>query len=84
MALGKKTGGRVKGSVNRSTKNIRFILGDLLEESLNGLQEDLKALEPKERLEVMIKLLPYVSPKIDSVKYNDPDSAFNIEEWDNT
>ena len=61
---GKKFGGRQKGTPNRLTKELRTILKDLIYEELETLQERLSQLETQERLEVIIKLLPYVLPKV--------------------
>ena len=61
---GKKFGGRQKGTPNRLTKDLRTILKDLIYEELETLQERLSQLETQQRLEVIIKLLPYVLPKV--------------------
>ena len=60
---GKKFGGRQKGTPNRLTKELRAVLKDLIHEELETLQERMDHLDPKERLEVLVKLLPYVLPK---------------------
>ena len=60
---GKKFGGRQKGTPNRLTKELRAVLKDLIHEELETLQERMDHLDPKERLEVLVKLLPYILPK---------------------
>ena len=65
MAKGKKTGGRDKGTPNVITKEIREILHELIETELQTIDEKLGTLTTKERLEVVIKLLPYVMPKME-------------------
>jgi len=40
------------------------ILKNLIHEELEALQERLDQLNPKERLEVLVKLLPFVLPKV--------------------
>ena len=57
---GKKYGGRQKGTPNRMTKELRSVLKDVLFEELGEIKEKLDMLEPKERLELVIKLIPYV------------------------
>ena len=55
---GKKYGGRQKGTPNRMTKELRAVLKDVLFEELGEIKEKLDMLEPKERLELVIKLIP--------------------------
>ena len=85
---GKKYGGREKGTPNRMTKELRSVLKDVLFEELGEIKEKLDMLEPKERLELVIKLIPYVLPKVNSVSHtaNEPmdggdylQSLFNIK-----
>ena len=71
MAKGIKTGGRVAGTPNRLTKELRKVLKDLLYQELETLSSHLDSLEPKERLEIIIKLLPYAVPKVESVNYQE-------------
>ena len=71
MAKGIKTGGRVAGTPNRLTKELRKVLKNLLYQELETLSSHLDSLEPKERLEILIKLLPYAVPKIESVNYQE-------------
>ena len=71
---GKKYGGREKGTPNRMTKVMRSVLKDVLYEDLEALQERLDTLKTKERVELLIKLMPYVLPKVTSVSHttNEP------------
>ena len=71
---GKKYGGRKKGTPNRMTKELRSVLKDVLYEEIEALQERLDALNPKERVELLIKLMPYALPKVTSVSHttNEP------------
>lgn len=69
MARGIKTGGREAGTPNRLTKELRKVLKDLLHQELENLPEHLNRLEPKERLEILVKLLPYAIPVVRSVNY---------------
>jgi hypothetical protein len=71
MAAGIKTGGRQAGTPNRLTKEIRAVLKDFLFNELESLPDHLKALEPKERIEIIIKILPYILPKVNAVNYKE-------------
>ena len=53
---------------------MRSVLKDVLYEEIEALQERLDALKPKERVELLIKLMPYVLPKVISISHttNEP------------
>jgi prophage DNA circulation protein len=63
MANGIKTGGRTKGTPNRTTAETKELLQKVVTNELDNLTESLESLTPKERLDVVIKLLPYLLPK---------------------
>ncbi len=65
--INKKTGGREKGTPNLLTKEMRAILKDIISKELNSISENLEKLESDKRLDVILKLLPYVLPKVESV-----------------
>ena len=50
-----------------------FTLGNTLNKrnELQNLQDNINELEPKERIELLIKLLPYVMPKVQTVSARD-------------
>ena len=66
---GVKYGGRQKGTPNKLTKELRSVLKDILYQELEQIQERLDALKPKERVELIIKLMPYVLPKVTSISH---------------
>jgi hypothetical protein len=70
----KKYGGRQKGTPNKLTKELRSVLKDILYQELEQIQERLDALKPRERVELLIKLMPYVLPKVTSISHttNEP------------
>lgn len=70
MNLKNKTGGRIKGTPNKVTKDIRESYQLLIEKSLDRLESDLMELTPKERIEVLIKLSEYVIPKLNKIESN--------------
>ena len=63
---GLKFGGRTKGTPNRLTKEVRSILKEVLYDEISQLNKHFEELEPKVRIELLIKLMPYVCPKITS------------------
>ena len=71
---GVKYGGRQKGTPNKLTKELRFVLKDVLYQELEQIQTHLDTLKPKERVELLIKLMPYVLPKVTSISHttNEP------------
>ena len=64
---GKKFGGRQKGTPNKLTKELRSVLKDVLYEEIERLPERLDELDTKDRLELLVKLMPFVFPKVQSV-----------------
>ena len=78
---GNKYGGRSKGTPNRLTKELRSVLKDIVYRELETIELRLDELEPKERIELIIKLMPYVFPKLDSISHstNEPmDWGFEV------
>lgn len=63
-----KTGGRKKGTPNRTTKVLRQWLTNFVRKNRRTMQSDLDALEPKDRLIILEKLMGYVIPKQQAVK----------------
>jgi hypothetical protein len=70
MATGIKTGGRTVGTVNKTTKEIRTVLKSVINNELSNIETLLSELPTKERLELIIKLIPYVLPKVENVNYS--------------
>lgn len=76
---GKKTGGRTKGTPNKTTAAMKDVIKDIVsaymsnevidEKNMNErhFAADLARLEPKDRLDAMIKLMAFVTPKPQSV-----------------
>lgn len=71
---GNKYGGRKKGTPNKLTKELRSVLKEVIYNELENIEEQLDELEPKQRLELVIKLMPYVFPKMESASHmiNEP------------
>mgnify|MGYP007025831519 FL=1 len=64
---GNKYGGRSKGTPNRLTKELRTVLKDIVYRELETIELRLDELDPKERIELTIKLMPYVFPKLQNI-----------------
>lgn len=69
-----RLGGRAKGTPNKVTSNLREWVSDLIDCNRAQVKKDLKALEPKDRLIIIERLLAYVMPKVQSI-----DASLSIE-----
>jgi len=69
MAKGIKTGGRTKGTPNKLTTELRTSLKNILSDEIKDIPTILQGLEPKDRLELTIKLMAFALPKVQSVEY---------------
>jgi len=49
------------------TASLRDALKIIMQKEVEQLSETLKELEPRERLNIVIKLMPYVFPKVETV-----------------
>jgi hypothetical protein len=58
-----KTGGRVKGTPNKVTYSLKEWITSLIDKQRTQIEKDLQDLEPKERLQMIEKLMQYVIPK---------------------
>lgn len=59
-----KSGGRQKGSLNKTTTEIREMYQQLISNNLELLQEDIEQLEPFQRLKIIIELTRFVIPAL--------------------
>jgi hypothetical protein len=59
-----KTGGRVSGTPNKVTKCIRESIQTILDENFDQIRNDIKELNPKDRIEILIKFAEFVIPKM--------------------
>jgi hypothetical protein len=63
-----KTGGRAKGTPNRTTAETKELIQNIANKELPKLGAMLEQLEPNERINAIAKLLPYILPKQNEVK----------------
>lgn len=61
---GNTAGGRTKGSKNKATEELRSFINDFINDNKEKIQQDFDSLEPKERIDSLIKLLEYSLPKL--------------------
>ena len=64
---GVKTGGRKAGTPNRITKELRETLKGVIDAELSQIAGTLEKLPARDRLDVVIKLMPYCMPKVEAV-----------------
>ena len=67
MAKGIKTGGRVKGTPNKTTSEIREAYKMLIENNLDNLSKwvnELAEKNPEKAIDIIIKMSEYVIPKL--------------------
>lgn len=55
--------GRPKGVPNKTTTTVRRWIVNLIQNNMEQFETDLLMMEPKERLDFISKLLPYILPK---------------------
>jgi hypothetical protein len=71
MAKGIKTGGRNKGTPNKTTKEVRETLKTILLHEIEQLPDLLAQIEdPEKRVSLSIRLLPYIMPTATEVDEN--------------
>ncbi|WP_203583415.1 hypothetical protein [Paludibacter sp. 221] len=58
-----KTGGRKKGTPNKTTAEMRSWLNKFVGDNLKEFEKNFKTLEVNEKINIITKLLPYVLPK---------------------
>lgn len=68
---GQKFGGRTKGTENKNTTEIREHYQNLVSNNLEQLDNDLKSLEPLQRLKMIIELSKFVIPTLKATELTD-------------
>ena len=63
MEKRQKTGGRAKGTPNRTTSETKQLLQNVVTKQIEKLETTLSKLEPVDRVNALSKLLPYILPK---------------------
>jgi 23S rRNA C2498 (ribose-2'-O)-methylase RlmM len=60
---GKKFGGRKKGTPNKTPQEVKEIMQLFLENQFEKLDEVFEQLKPRDKINSIIKMLPYIVPK---------------------
>jgi len=71
--------GRLAGTPNKATTEIKEAFQMLLEDNLPTLQRDISSLEPKERVKFMLDLASFIIPKMKSVDLKDKKETILID-----
>lgn len=58
-----RLGGRTKGTPNRTTATVKEWIASLIDKNREQVEADLVSLEPKDRLQMLERLMQYVVPK---------------------
>ena len=61
---GQKTGGRVQGTPNTITSDLRAKINAIVEKQIDTIENDLQGLKPIERVQIVEKLLSFCLPKL--------------------
>jgi hypothetical protein len=68
MEKKEKTGGRIKGVPNKTTAEIREQFQKLVSNNIELLENDIKALEPMQRIKTIIELSKFVLPTMRAIE----------------
>lgn len=75
MPKGEKIGGRVKGTPNKITVNIRESFRLLVENNMEQIERDLLELKPNERIKAITELSKFCVPTLKAVDFTDKTEA---------
>ena len=64
--------GRPKGTPNKITKETKEIIRNFIESEIENVLSEFQEFSAKEKFDIIIKLLPYVLPKIEAETYINP------------
>ena len=67
---GIKFGGRQESTPNKLTKEVKNALKILVSQEIELLPEHLSKLDAKDRIELLVKLIPYIIPKVESESHH--------------
>ena len=77
---GLKFGGRTKNTPNKTTKEIRAIISNVVSNQLQNLDKDLAELSTRDRLQTMLQLLKFITPQMKAIEIDNSNSeTFEIK-----
>ena len=59
---GNKTGGRQKGTLNKTTINLKNTIQLIVERSFETIEDDLQSMDARDKVGFILKLIPYLIP----------------------
>jgi hypothetical protein len=66
-----KSGGRTKGTLNKTTKKTRELVTEFMDEKFSDVSLAWEGLDPVDKVKTYISLVKYVMPTLTSVKVED-------------
>jgi hypothetical protein len=82
---GKKTGGRRKGTPNKSTEAAKLVLTHFVARNMEDMQtlyEEIRKEKPEKAFDVLFSALEYCLPKLSRVEGN-VETTFSLDGWVN-
>lgn len=67
------------GTKNKVPKELQETLANILTANIDQLQDDLKELRPKERVDALLAIAAYVVPKMKAIEVNGTHELTNFE-----
>ena len=64
-----KSGGRVAGTLNHQTSELRSFVSEIIYNNMQKIQADIEGLEPDKRIALFEKLLHFVLPKPQAAEF---------------
>ncbi|AGB29620.1 hypothetical protein Prede_2356 [Prevotella dentalis DSM 3688] len=77
-----RIGGRQKGTPNKVTASVKDWVAQVIDKNRRQMERDIKALEPKDRLQMLEKLMQYVVPKQQAASANVDFNKLSDEQLD--
>ena len=69
--------GRPKGSVNKTTLELRDKLNNLHQKNFEYILKEIDSLTMRQRLQLNKDILPYISPKLSSIEVTDNNMSYD-------
>ena len=66
--FGKGNPGKPKGAVSNSSAKVKAAIVEFLERNTEKIQDDFDKMKPRERLQFVADILPYATPKLQSIQ----------------
>jgi len=67
MARGYKTGGRERGTPNKTTQELREMIENFINENFDVIKQDFTKLDPKDRMKIYVDILQFILPKVQAI-----------------